>query len=317
MNGVVGFRYNNTDYYYVKNVQGDVLAIYNASGTKVASYIYDAWGRNYSILNYTPAKIGDINPFRYRSYYYDVETGLYYLQTRYYDPEVGRFINSDALEYLGDGAELSNYNLFAYCGNNSVMGCDPSGNFPILLTFIAVALFTPIGGIAAQVATSTVCYAGMAITSIWDEDVRADLNAIGWNPFNSDENTVKNSNSVSFYKGMPVFLKDNGRSWSVYAISYNKNRSIDELRHERGHGWQAIMMGPGTYGITVGIPSPFKLGSWAKSGYYYNAPWETLPDILGGVQSRSHTQEEKVCAWLYYATSIVCPPAVFLFLLWD
>lgn len=134
LNGVVGFRYNSNDYYYVKNVQGDVLAIYNASGTKVASYVYDAWGKNLSVTNHTSANIGTINPFRYRSYYYDVETGLYYLQTRYYDPEVGRFINSDSLEYLGDGTELSNYNLFAYCGDNPVNYFDPNGTDCVCIT---------------------------------------------------------------------------------------------------------------------------------------------------------------------------------------
>jgi RHS repeat-associated protein len=125
--GVIGFNYNGTNYFYEKNLQGDVTAIYNTSGTKVASYTYDAWGKNLTVTNHTSANIGSINPFRYRSYYYDVETGLYYLQTRYYDPEVGRFINSDAYEYLGDGAELSNYNLFAYCGNNPVNCEDPEG----------------------------------------------------------------------------------------------------------------------------------------------------------------------------------------------
>ncbi len=73
--------------------------------------------------------IGNINPFRYRSYYYDTETGLYYLETRYYDPVIGRFINADSLRYLGDGAELSNYNLFAYCGNNPVNNEDPGGTW--------------------------------------------------------------------------------------------------------------------------------------------------------------------------------------------
>ena len=114
LNGVVGFRYNSTDYYYVKNVQGDVLAIYDANGNLVVKYVYDAWGKVLSVKDAYGTEISDathvgfINPFRYRSYYYDVETGLYYLQSRYYDPDVGRFINSDALEYLGDGAELSN-----------------------------------------------------------------------------------------------------------------------------------------------------------------------------------------------------------------
>ncbi len=125
--GVIGFNYNGADYFYQKNLQNDVTAIYNASGAPVASYVYDAWGKVLSVINHTDANIGNINPFRYRSYYYDTETGLYYLQTRYYDPEVGRFINSDSVAYLGKGKELINYNLFAYCSNNPVNRVDYMG----------------------------------------------------------------------------------------------------------------------------------------------------------------------------------------------
>ena len=163
--GVIGFKYNNVDYYYEKNLQGDVIAIYNASGTKVASYVYDAWGKVLSIKNDSGTTITDathvgiINPFRYRSYYYDTETGLYYLQTRYYDPEVGRFINSDALEYLGDGAELSNYNLFAYCDNNPVMSDDPEGTWSLkTIGFIAVGLVA-----VAATAAFVACTGGVAL----------------------------------------------------------------------------------------------------------------------------------------------------------
>ncbi|MGM9646685.1 MAG: RHS repeat-associated core domain-containing protein [Eubacteriales bacterium] len=113
--------------FYEKNLQNDVTGIYGADGTKVAAYAYNAWGKVLSVVNYTDDHVGTINPFRYRSYYYDTETGMYYLQTRYYDPEVGRFINSDALEYLGEGPELLNYNLFAYCGNNPTMAQDSTG----------------------------------------------------------------------------------------------------------------------------------------------------------------------------------------------
>ena len=86
-NGVVGFNLNGNDYYYFKNIQGDVIAIYDSAGTKVASYIYDAWGRNLKATDLNNAKIASRNPFRYHGYYYDTETSLYYLGTRYYDPE--------------------------------------------------------------------------------------------------------------------------------------------------------------------------------------------------------------------------------------
>lgn len=195
------------------------------------------------------------------------------------------------------------------------MYSDPSGNFPILalLVVAAILLFTPVGGTVAQVATSVVSYAGMAVTSIWDSDVRADMNAIGWNPFNSNESTVLSSNKVSFYKGVPIFLKDSGRSGSFYAISLNRHVGADTLRHERGHNWQAMMMGIGTYGFTVGIPSPLRLGSWDRAGNYYGAPWETMADILGGVKGRTHNSNEVWNAWVYYAISTLGFPLTALF----
>ena len=129
MNYTVGNT--TTTYYYILNLQGDVVRIVNASGVTVGTYSYDAWGKvtvNYgSVSNATT--ITDANPLRYRGYYYDTESGFYYLQSRYYDPQIGRFINADDTAYLGaDGTPLG-YNLFAYCKNKPVMGYDPSGAF--------------------------------------------------------------------------------------------------------------------------------------------------------------------------------------------
>ena len=130
---VIGFEYNGTKYWYDKNLQGDITAIRNASGTLVAQYEYDAWGKHIRItdgsgndVSDNPNHIANINPFRYRGYYFDVETGWYYLNARYYDPNVGRFISPDAI--LGANGGLQGYNLFAYCNNNPVMYIDPNGN---------------------------------------------------------------------------------------------------------------------------------------------------------------------------------------------
>ena len=117
--------YNNTVYYYVKNIQGDVIAILNTAGTAVVQYTYDAWGNILSTTGELANTLGQINPLRYRGYVYDHETGLYYLQSRYYDPEIGRFLNADAFASTGQGI-LGN-NMFAYCGNNPVNYCDPTG----------------------------------------------------------------------------------------------------------------------------------------------------------------------------------------------
>ena len=117
--------YNGTKYFYVTNLQGDVTAILNSSGAAVAEYTYDAWGNILTTSGTMADTLGKQNPLRYRSYVYDQETKLYYLSSRYYDPEVGRFINADAFTSTGQGI-LGN-NMFAYCANNPVCRCDPSG----------------------------------------------------------------------------------------------------------------------------------------------------------------------------------------------
>ena len=113
-------------YYYVKNLQGDITKIVNHQGKVMVEYTYDAWG---NILkeksNVTPsyATVKEFNPFRYRGYVYDTDTGLYYLQSRYYDPKTGRFINAD---FVIETNTLNN-NIFAFCRNNSVNRVDKTG----------------------------------------------------------------------------------------------------------------------------------------------------------------------------------------------
>ena len=107
-------------------------------------YRYDGWG-NHKVMNPDGSKnesdtfIGNINPFRYRGYYYDVETGLYYLKTRYYDPETGRFITIDDVSYLAPDT-INGLNLYAYCGNNPVMNVDPDGNSSVSISTIVDVL---------------------------------------------------------------------------------------------------------------------------------------------------------------------------------
>lgn len=117
----VGFNYNGTPYFYVRNLQGDVVAVTDADGTLVAEYAYDAWG-NIMVCSGTMASI---NPLRYRGYYQDPITGWYFLQSRYYNPDWRRFLNADSLFVAGDA--ISGSNMYAYCNGNPVMYADPSG----------------------------------------------------------------------------------------------------------------------------------------------------------------------------------------------
>ncbi len=134
----VGFTLDDTEYYYLKNLQGDITGITDSNGNIVAKYTYDVWGK---ILSITDASgndvsanknhIANINPIRYRGYYYDSESGLYYLLTRYYDPVTRRFINADG--YVSTGQGFTGFNMFAYCGNNPVNRVDYSGSHWYLL----------------------------------------------------------------------------------------------------------------------------------------------------------------------------------------
>ncbi len=119
-------------YYYFRNGQGDIIGLFDGNGTIVARYSYDSWGNLLSIKDGSGSDktndttfVGYKNPLRYRGYYYDSETKLYYLQSRYYNPEWGRFLNADGI--IGANGDLTSNNLFAYCSNNPVMFADPSG----------------------------------------------------------------------------------------------------------------------------------------------------------------------------------------------
>ena len=126
-------------YYYAHNWRGDVVALYTSTGNIFARYEYDAWGKLLSVKNgygniiTSPANFALINPIRYRGYYYDSESGLYYLQSRYYDPTTGRFVNGDSVGILSEEPEnLIMYNFYTYCWNNPTNLVDEDGYWPKL-----------------------------------------------------------------------------------------------------------------------------------------------------------------------------------------
>ncbi len=118
-------------YWYEKNLQGDIVAVYNDSGVKIFSYSYDAWGNVTTNRHNTSGSnaLARHNPFLYRGYYRDSETGFYYLNSRYYDPEVGRWVNADSV-ISGVGGSIQGHNVFSYCFNNPVNMNDQTGNWP-------------------------------------------------------------------------------------------------------------------------------------------------------------------------------------------
>ena len=145
---VIGFTRTangtDTEYFYVKNFQGDILKVITATGTEAATYTYDSWGK----LLTSTGDLADANPLRYRGYFYDTETGLYYLKSRYYDPEVCRFINADA--YASTGQGILGLNMFTYCICSPVTLYDPSGRLTIAAGIDASAAFGLAVGMSLQ-----------------------------------------------------------------------------------------------------------------------------------------------------------------------
>ena len=177
--GITGFNHNGTDYFYKKNIQGDIIGIYDSTNTLICKYIYDAWGNhvcrilsnngeyvdiadtsNYNI-NSNYITIVNLNPLRYRSYYYDTETGLYYLNSRYYDSELGRFINADSIDNI-DTENLNGFNLYMYCANNPIMLSDEDGDSWWKKIFATLAVVVAVVAVVAI----TVATAGAMATGI-------------------------------------------------------------------------------------------------------------------------------------------------------
>ena len=135
----IGMQYRNTSYsegvfdvyWFEKNLQGDIVAVYNQSGTKLIAYTYDAWGNSTATYyNGGSSSTAKYNSFLYRGYYFDSETKLYYVSSRYYDPEIGRFVSSDTTAVLtAIPMGLTDKNLYVYCDNNSVVRVDRNGQF--------------------------------------------------------------------------------------------------------------------------------------------------------------------------------------------
>ena len=177
-------------YYYVLNVQGDVVGLLNSSGAIAAKYTYDPWGKvtvqnPNGTANTSSSFIGNINPLRYRGYYYDTESDFYYLQSRYYDPAIGRFINTDIFATTNIIGLLSS-NMFSYCENNPIMGWDPLGMSPawwqwlvsgIAVTGGAILIATGVGGVAGG---ALICAGANSIIGSYTSEAAGVSSIAGW-----------------------------------------------------------------------------------------------------------------------------------------
>ena len=230
----IGMQYRTSNYaenvfdtfYFEKNLQGDIVSVYNENGVKLISYSYDAWGNHTATYSNGGGSTGaQYNPFRYRGYYYDIELGLYYLNSRYYDSNIGRFINADG--------QLNNnilgYNQYAYCENNPVMYVDHTGKFPWLV-------------LAALIVIATVSFSGCEIPpperrpagayDSFDEALESGLNEV----YNLTQQNHKEFSGYVFEEGGYYFYRA-GRD--RLSSTYNESVVFD-VNLEKGETLKAL-----------------------------------------------------------------------------
>ena len=251
---------------------------YDINGTKFVSYTYDAWGNFTTTYHNGGASTTAVNnPFRYRGYYYDSETGLYYLNSRYYDPIAGRFISADS--YVSTGQGLIGYNMYAYCNNNPVNMVDFEGTKPLFIQRIGV-----VKPVVVEI------FSGI-INKVID-NTKKDIS--NFNANNTNEQIVFEANYFSSYKGKLVIKTPFDASFSFGFIGLsNKQLNSNTLNHEHGHTLQLELMGKVDYIYNVAVPSLTinLLDRMGKLPYdYYGSPWEAEADKLGDVKRTSNNQ---------------------------
>lgn len=226
---LIGFKYNDEQYYYTKNGQNDIIGILNNNFEKIITYEYDSWGKLISIkdeqgndITNDTNSIGYKNPYRYRGYRYDNETDLYYLQSRYYDPEIGRFISADDL--LATSCGVLEHNMYVYCNNNPINQMDSSGDISIAIVGLVI-------GIAALVISSFNNSSNTGVVSSLVEGVGSVASSV----------TSGVKKAVSTVKAKTRKKRDkNKRENMIYTLSKNGKviyvgRTNDDKKTQRRH----------------------------------------------------------------------------------
>ncbi len=283
VNGIQGFGYNGQEYIYRKNVQGDITRVYKLTNGVLelaAEYKYDAWGKC-EVTDIDNSGIGNINPIRYRGYYYDTDTGLYYLNARYYDPETGRFISADSTQYLEPNT-INGLNLYAYCGNNPVMGYDPYGTWDWGKFWKSVGMiFTAVAAVVISVTTfgagtplAMTLVAGVTLTA----GILTGVNGIatmieagtGYN-FVRDGIFQGNETAYNWYAGITEGIAVVGTAiLGVYHTTgrYNASKYGQKLL---GKGYKKVSK-----------------GRWVSADGTRQLRWDTSHHMIDGVKSKNH-----------------------------
>jgi len=210
-----------TSYWYVQNAQKDIIGIIDSTGNYVVQYTYDSWGNPLTVTSTLPEgnKLATLNPFRYRGYIYDDETGFYYCQSRYYDPEVGRWLNADDV-ISGVGGDIRGYNAFSYCFNNPCGYIDHLGHFPGILIFIGVV--TAASGLAGFLYEPAQKEIDVRLsTSILNTEIKPSL------PPASIDVELPNTFLSPYKPVFPSQLPPKTEQYSMWA--YNSNMQYEEI----------------------------------------------------------------------------------------
>ena len=271
------FIYNGTQYYYVKNLQGDVMRIVDATGAVVANYTYDAWGKVTNSGNI----VGLYNPIRYRGYYYDTDTGFYYLQSRYYDPVVKRFINAN-----GNFFKL---NLYVYCENNPVMYKKSIYSIDNSITESSISSLAS-GGIYDSLCSSLNTVISKNTTGFgkvtW-ENKWFDTDWPGFLVLSNEGFELVNW-SLSIYKGSLYFNNNenhsihiSGGNASIYAgINYKEGLGLSASANVAEINYDGRFIDASIEGLSVGFTYMYKNGKFQfKNGYVWWG-WSVSIDFL-------------------------------------
>ena len=258
-----------TIYYFAKNLQGDVIALYlwngTSTGTLVATYKYDLWGKPIGIYNasgatisQTAANVAAYNPFRYRGYYYDTETGFYYLQSRYYDPQTCRFINADS--YTSTGQGILGYNMFSYCMNDPVNSSDPSGHAKKRFFVAIKMLWQALNGNGKKQYYGKKSSVSKSLRKSTAMKSEFDTHCLDF--IQSGKETKQYSGSISTYDVNNKY--DYDLSLSVGAASY----TMEIKKETRTHGilfWKKEQI---RYTATVTVTDIYDFDAWRRDGSF-------------------------------------------------
>ena len=317
LTGVIGIKVDGVLYRFEKNILNDVVAIYDED-TLIVKYVYDAYG-NHVVLcpngleDDDPDSIGNINPIRYRSYYYDREINLYYCQSRYYYPTFRRWLNMDMISYL-DTSNIRGINLFCYCKNNPVMYSDETGHSVSVAMFVGFVVASFAIGFASSVVSQGVQYG-------WNN-----INGYSFLQASIDGIFAAGSSALSF-TGIGL-----AASVAINAIAGGVQYSIDSAFHD-DFTWTGFVFAVGVSGLSAYISGPGmqneaslnryldatgkaakKAISTAYARYGYSAAYKSTVNLWGSRLSSSLTNAYIGFATESFKTSLITVPASYAFL---